>query len=191
MGCRKIAVVPLAGLVVSLACGLAWGQVAVQLKGDQLTWQVKGKQLGATSRWLQVWDLAAGDKFVPVPVTATGSKFHGTAAELNFEGEWKPNGEAMELACRVVADPPRDRAIIVRVALPLEAKGWQWWDDIAAPRLIEAGKHYDHLIRWGGLRDVSAYPCCAVTGLQSRPPQGGGAPFGRLRAKQAPALQRH
>ena len=161
---RRAAAWPVFLTAMVAAGGPVWAGVAVELNGDQLTWQAEGQVLGSGRQWLQVQDLAAGDSFLPVTVEGTGLQFRGTAADLAFEGEWRPQGEAMELTCRVVADPARDRAVIVRVALPLQAVGWRWWDDIGAPRGGEAGKHYDRLTRWGEVREVSAYPCCAVTG---------------------------
>ena len=149
-------------------------QVSVQLQGEQLSWQAQGQSLGRSAQWLQVRDLAAGDSFVPVPTAGSTGAFQGRGSELAFTGAWKPRGFAQELTLTVVADPPRDRALVVRVALPLQAVGWRWWDDMGAPRVIEADKHYDKLISWGGLRNVSRYPCCAVTGSPSA--RNGGLP---------------
>jgi hypothetical protein len=75
---------------------------------------------------------------------------------------WQPHGFAQELTLTVTADPAQDRAVILRVAVPVQALGWTWWDDMGAPRTIEAAKHYNQLTPWGGLRDVSAYPCSAI-----------------------------
>lgn len=149
--------------LIALALSPAVAQLAVQLQGPQLRWQAQGRTLGSSDQWLQVRDLAAGEAFVPVPTTGATARFQGRAAELTFTGAWQPRDFAQELTLTVVADPPRDRAVIVRVALPLAAIGWRWWDDIGSPRDIEAGKHYDKLISWGGLRNVSRYPCCALT----------------------------
>jgi len=154
----------LAATVLALGAGASWADVAVSMKDGQLAWQVDGKRLGESGQWLQVCDLAVGEAFVTVPVSAQGGKFRGSVAELVFEGEWKPFGLAMELSCTVSAQPPRDRAIVVRVALPLQATGWTWWDDIQRKRAIEPDKHYTYVLNWGGLREVSTYPLCAVSG---------------------------
>lgn len=142
--------------------------VSIALNGGQLTWQIDGKPLGASPQWLQICDLAAGNVFVPVPTTSQNGIFRGTVAGLALEGQWKPVGKALELACTVTAQPPEDRAIVVRIALPLNAVGWTWWDDIFRKRPIEPGKNYTYVLKWGGLREVSTYPLCAVTG----PPGG-------------------
>ena len=154
------------------ALGILWpscagAQVGLRLEGPQLSWRLNGKPLGASEQWLQVRDLAAGDAFVPVPASATDGTFTGAAASLAFSGEWKRPGHAVELACIVTATPPRDRAITVRVSLPLDAAGWTWWDDALQSRRIEPGQHYARVLSWDGTRDVSAYPCCAVSGAQS------------------------
>ena len=146
------------------AHGIASGQVAVRMDGERLTWQAGNKPLGSGDDWLQVRDLAAGDAFLPVPVSPKGDEFSATVIGLDFSGKWQKAGDAMELSCSVAARPPQDRAVVVRVALPLQAVGWTWWDTLYESRRIEPNKHYSNVMRWGGLRDVSTYMCCAVTG---------------------------
>jgi len=139
-------------------------QVAVHLDQGRLAWSAGGQELGASSAWLQVRDIAAGEAFVTVPAVAAGNGFRGTAGGLAFAGAWKPAGDAVELTCTVSAEPPQDRALVVRVALPLQAAGWTWWDDAVRRRPIAADQRYTYVLNWGGLRQVSTYPYCAVTG---------------------------
>jgi len=35
-----------------------------------------------------------------------------------------------------------DRALTLRLGIPIDAEGWLWWDDIAHSRVIEGGKRY-------------------------------------------------
>ena len=140
----------------------AAAQIDVTVEGGRLSWQHGARSLGSGEDWLQVRDLAGEDTFTAVPVTGTESTFNGDGMGLRLEGQWRPRGFAKELTLTVTAVPPKDRAVILRVALPLEAEGWGWWDDMGTRRSIEAGRRYERLTRWGGLRDVSAYPLCAV-----------------------------
>lgn len=161
-GCR--AVLPLLVACV-LSASLAAAQVTVKLSGPRLSWQAGKTALGTTASWLSVRDVAAGEEFVSVPVSAQGLRYEGTVDGLRFAGEWRPASEGLELRCRVVAAPLRDQALIVRVSLPLSATGWTWWDDAQDRRVMETGKHYDRLARWWvGGRQMSVYPLAAVTG---------------------------
>jgi hypothetical protein len=139
-------------------------QLTVRLDQGRLVWRAGETELGAGAAWLQVRDVAAGETFVDVPLTSAGTGFRGTAAELRFEGAWKPVQDAWELTGTVSAQPALDRALVVRVALPLAATGWSWWDDMVRQRPIVTGQRYTYVLNWGGLREVSAYPYCAVSG---------------------------
>ncbi|MHB8993619.1 MAG: carbohydrate-binding family 9-like protein [Armatimonadota bacterium] len=149
-------------VLLSLMPAIATAQVGVKLDGSRLTWQSGPRVLGSSDQWLQVRDLAAGDTLTTLSVTGNAARFTGTGEGLRLAGQWQPRGFAQELTLTVTADPAKDRAVILRVALPLEAVGWSWWDDMGTSRTVEAGKHYERVTRWGGLRDVSAYPCSAV-----------------------------
>jgi len=98
------------------------------------------------------------------------------APGLKFATAWRHlptnNLDAWELHCTVTADPPADRALIVRVSLPLDATGWTWWDNIVQHREITAlgspgapeGGHYANQVSWDGPHEGSMYPLAAVTG---------------------------
>lgn len=156
------------GLVVGALVvrpGEGFAQVAVQVKDGRLSLSLDGNVIGAGAEWLQVHDLAGGEEFVGVPVAGSaGGRFEGVALGLRFAGHWKKLGEGAELRCEVSADPPRDRAMVVRVALPLKAEGWTWWDDLGTKRVIEGGKHYTRTLPWGDGHEPGAYPLCAVSG---------------------------
>ncbi len=148
--------------LLCVCAAVAVAQVDIRLADGRLSWQSADSSLGAGDQWLQVRDLAAGDAFVPIATAGDEKAFTGVGDGLQFSGGWAARDFAQELTLTVTADPPQDRALIVRVALPLDAVGWTWWDDMGTSRAIEAGKHYDRLTRWGGLREVSAYPFCGV-----------------------------
>jgi hypothetical protein len=143
----------------------AHGALEVVLEKGALAVRANGTALASTAQWLAVRDLAAGEEFVAVPVQALPEgRFAGAALGLKFTGRWRPLGEAAECRCEVSADPPRDRAVVVRVAVPLVAIGWTWWDDLGARRTIEAGKRYTHTLPWRDGHEPGAYPFCAVSG---------------------------
>jgi hypothetical protein len=139
--------------------------VDVHLENGVLSLRVDGNEISGGAQWLQMQDLSSGEEFVAVPVRASaGGRFEGVAMGLKFAGQWRRVGEAAECCCQVCADPPRDRAIVVRVGLPLSAEGWTWWDDLGTKRAIEAGKHYSRTLSWGEGHELGVYPLCAVSG---------------------------
>jgi hypothetical protein len=175
----RLAPVTAAGLLLACAAGAQPGHALfVAPRDNKLAWAAGGVDLGASDRWLLVRDLAAtGEDFVPVPMPvegllrAPGAKHAGAVAGLRFAAtwrEWRGKGpQAWELQCTVTADPPKDRAIIVRVSLPLSAVGWTWWDDAVEKRAVEAGGgHYATPLswEWDGYRAGSTFPFCAVSG---------------------------
>lgn len=138
--------------------------ISVSMKGGALQWSADKAARQTAAQWLSVRDLAAGETFAAVAVTGDGASFSGAGEGLRFSGEWTNTPRAAVLHCVVTADPPRDRALTVRVAIPIgEATGQTWWDDINDRRTIEAGKSYSRTASWYGLREVSIYPLCAVT----------------------------
>ena len=164
MRSRSLAFATFAAWSLAALADPAAAQVSVRLEQGRLAWRVGDTELGGASDWLQVRDLAAGEAFLSVPLTVTDGAFRGSVSELLFEGAWKPVQDAWELTCTVSAQPARDRALVVRVALPLSATGWTWWDDMTRQRLMAPGQRYTYVLNWGGLREVSTYPYCAVSG---------------------------
>ena len=155
-------------LLVTLAASLVHAAPpTVELSGGQLKWSVGGTVCGTSNQWLQVCDIAAGEDFAPVAVMDKGKTFAGSESGLRFSGDWTVAGDAAVLHCTVAADPPRDRALIVRVSLPLSAVGWSWWDDANSRRPVEAGNTYTRTQDWYGMRKVSIYPLCAVSGPEA------------------------
>ncbi|NOZ20098.1 MAG: hypothetical protein GXP25_03310, partial [Planctomycetes bacterium] len=48
-----------------------------------------------------------------------------------------------------------DRGLLVRFALPIQAEGWQWWDDLETSRKIGQGQVYENS---KGIREFAALP---------------------------------
>ncbi|MBM3889798.1 MAG: hypothetical protein FJ388_11830, partial [Verrucomicrobia bacterium] len=53
------------------------------------------------------------------------------------------DGPAAKFRLRIEDTSGKDRGLLVRVGLPVNAVGWQWWDDIERRRMIEAGRLYE------------------------------------------------
>jgi hypothetical protein len=58
-----------------------------------------------------------------------------------------------------------DRAVMLLFALPVEAYGWQWHDDIRQARMIEGSSEFERVgtVRCGTTGSLSQYPLAAVT----------------------------
>ena len=97
--------------------------------------------------------------------TENGAKQRAHVQELGLDVEvdyiFQP-GRA-EVSGRVHDVTGKDRAVIVRFVLPIDAKGWTWWDDIRASRLIEEGAYHNWLRHGEGGGQHSIYPFSCIT----------------------------
>jgi hypothetical protein len=59
----------------------------------------------------------------------------------------------------------QDRAITIAFALPVDAEGWQWWDDIRRSRIIKGKTEFKNTvsIRCGSTGTMSLYPLAAIS----------------------------
>ncbi|MGQ9728109.1 MAG: hypothetical protein ACUVSC_06260 [Candidatus Fervidibacter sp.] len=57
-----------------------------------------------------------------------------------------------------------DRAIVLAFALPINATGWQWWDNLRTARHIDekVSTRYAATISYGARGEHSPYPLCAI-----------------------------
>ncbi len=160
--CVALSVLALVGLPWRV-----WGDVAADFTREGLVLSLDGARIGPVADWLQVRDLSEDKGFVTVPVSATADGFQGEIAGLAFTGWARADGGMGEIYCALLATPPRDRAVVVKVSLPVAAVGWTWWDDAVAGRSIETGKQYSKVADWSLGRRISMYPFCAITGPQA------------------------
>jgi hypothetical protein len=104
-------------------------------------------------------DVAAGSDFVSVRDGACPEL--GLALQAEFEE--RPD----HLSVRgVVRDAHgRDRALTLLFALPVDATGWRWHDDLRRSRAIEAGKEYVNAVSGpsGATGTLSLYPLAAIS----------------------------
>lgn len=73
-------------------------------------------------------------------VMALGSEALALKAALRIEGA----GAAFKFRLRIEDTTGKDRGLLVRVAVPVNAVGWKWWDDMDRRRVIEPGKLYEN-----------------------------------------------
>ncbi len=105
-----------------------------------------------------VRDVAAGGEFVPMDAACRDA----LALDLTLTVE---AGDAITFAGRMQDLTGRDRAITLRFALPIDAPGWVWHDDVRAHRPINANERYIHAvdIKTGVGGEHSLYPLGAIT----------------------------
>ena len=83
---------------------------------------------------------------------------------LNLEVNFVPGQDHVAIAGRVTDTTGRDRAITLLFALPLDATGWQWGDDMRQSRLIGGSGEFANTVtlRCGANGKMSLYPLAAV-----------------------------
>ena len=144
-------------LLVVLAGGVPAGEVVVTtsdklglaLSGDGVLRQlsVDGRNIARTDVPdfcpLSVCDVTKGTDFVPAKGQTTGeanSAIVQNAAmdslSLKATARYEASAELIRIKLTVTDTTGADRGLYVRFALPVDAEGWSWWDDVATPRKI-------------------------------------------------------
>lgn len=155
-----LAAIPLLGRLVAtqtlrtedgLRLGLAGGLVA--------SLQVNERELaGSAPSGFLARDVAAGSDFFAFT--------DGRCAELGLvlTNEFVAKKDHLAVRGRVSDTTGRDRAIQLLFALPLDATGWRWGDDIRRSRVIQGGGEFAGTVgvRAGATGTMSLYPLGAV-----------------------------
>jgi hypothetical protein len=121
--------------------------------------QVDDKELGASSpSGFLARDFAADSDFCAFTGDACGD------LGLKLEADFTPGRDHIAVAGRVTDTTGRDRAVTLLFALPLDATGWQWGDDVRRSRRIEGGGEFANTVtlRSGANGKMSLYPLAAV-----------------------------
>jgi hypothetical protein len=86
------------------------------------------------------------------------------AGGLRVRARYWPEGDRIRCRVKVADTGSADRPLTLYFAMPVEAVGWQWWDDIRTPRAI--GGPGEFLYNQSTLQDpqVSPYPFCCISG---------------------------
>ena len=83
---------------------------------------------------------------------------------LKLEARFNPAKDHLAIEGRITDTTGRDRAITLLFAVPLDATGWHWGDDVRRSRLIEGTGEFANTIslRCGANGKMSLYPLAAV-----------------------------
>jgi len=131
--------------------------VSVRVGGRDVTAQAPGGFL--------VRDVAANSDFVGFKQGACAE------LELRIDTEYRIAASHIAVRGRLTDESGSDRAVTLVFALPLEAAGWRWGDDVRRDRTITGQQEYAQTVgvRGGATGTLSAYPiapvCDADTGL--------------------------
>ena len=121
--------------------------------------QVDGKELSAPSpSGFLARDFAADSDVY---------EFNGGACQelsLRLEASFNAAKDHLAIEGRVTDVTGRDRAVTLLFALPLDAKGWRWGDDVRQSRLIGGSGEFANTtsLRCGANGKMSLYPLAAV-----------------------------
>ena len=121
--------------------------------------QVGGKELGVPSpSGFLVRDFAADSDVYAF--TEGACKDLGLRLEASFDAA----KDHLAIAGSVTDTTGRDRAVTLLFALPLDATGWQWGDDVRQSRLIGGSGEFANTtsLRCGANGKMSLYPLAAV-----------------------------
>jgi NPCBM-associated, NEW3 domain of alpha-galactosidase len=144
------------------AAAIVTGQEVRTPSGDALVFAANGSWKSATvgkqqlpvaagTPVLSVCDVERGGDYFPMlgsvreenggVTMALGSEPLALKATLRIEGD----GEAFKFKLRIEDTTGRDRGLLVRVGIPVDAREWVWWDSLDQGRNIELGKLYENV----------------------------------------------
>ncbi|HZO88425.1 MAG TPA: hypothetical protein VFB38_08800 [Chthonomonadaceae bacterium] len=138
--------------------------VAVRAGGQSLTSPAAGGFF--------VRDVAAEGPLAPLrgAVTAAGRGVQITGesgpARLRFQARVEPQGDALAVEGTLTDLAGTDRAVTVYLALPIQADGWQWGQDIRHAETIQPGREYSNQahVNVGATGGLSLYPFACIAG---------------------------
>ena len=100
---------------------------------------------------LSVCDVTKGSDFIPAKGPTAGeanSAIVQNAAmdslSLKAAARYEASAELIRVKLSVTDTTGADRGLYVRFALPVDAEGWSWWDDMATPRKIGPAGAYEN-----------------------------------------------
>lgn len=140
--------------------------------GAGVRWASSGEMLdeaGVARGGLMLRDVAAEGDFVRPEGTlvadGASARFAGEALGLEVTYRLTPLDGALRLDGEIRDPAASDRAVTAYVALPVDARGWTWWDDAQTSRPIEqAGTYLNGTgVGAGSTGQASRYPLAAVS----------------------------
>lgn len=152
---RKPFIVVLALLLLGLSLGYAQALdlstkdgLSLKLSGQGAVTgvSVAGKALPAGGAGgFSIIDVAAGGKTAPVTGAVANDTFSGQAETLKvaLTARYEVTDSFIRAHCTVRDLTGGDRGIVVYFSVPVDAAGWNWWQDIQTTKPIEANKTYE------------------------------------------------
>jgi len=142
------------------------GRVAGLSAGGAALWPTAQQAGGLTGLMLR--DHKTGPQPRPIggEITSEGGTIRQVESfqdGLFVEAVLQPVGDRIDGRVTVRDSGPADRPLTLYFALPVEATGWRWWDDIATGRTIEGAADFCHNasypqgVRW------SAHPFSCIS----------------------------
>ena len=119
---------------------------------------------------LRDWRAGEALQVVEGDLRRDGGALHQTAAlarGLRINARYWTDGGRLRCRVRVRDEAPDDRPLTLYFALPVDAEGWTWWDDIQASRTIGGrGEFYNNPSHTREPR-VSPYPFSCLSDAES------------------------
>lgn len=164
----------------------ATSQVGAQVQGKDglsLTWDTQGSLMqvassggnvaGSNVGGFFVRDVASEGELIPLRGTVKsrpaggGVDVSGTFGDsgLLLNARLQPEGDSISVDAQVVDTTKRDRAVTLYLALPVEAQGWQWGQDMRTAETIHPDREYSHQVgvRLGSVGSISIYPFSSLS----------------------------
>ncbi|MHB1459739.1 MAG: hypothetical protein ACYC1M_00445 [Armatimonadota bacterium] len=135
-----------------------------------------GRQLGCDSpSGFMVRDMKQGSDYYGFSKAAVkDGTLKASCAELgvNLQAQFKPEADCIRVTGRITDTTRKERALNMMFALPVDAPGWSWGDDVRRSRVIQkrdkqnAGMEYINSvgIPCGATTTASLYPVAAISG---------------------------
>ncbi|MCS6776653.1 MAG: hypothetical protein RMJ43_07445 [Chloroherpetonaceae bacterium] len=141
--------------------------VAVRAGGENIT--------STSTGGLFLRDVREGGGVIPLrgparPAPGGGVRTGGLVApaRVAFTARIVPQGESLHVDGEVTDRTGTDRAVTIYLAIPIQAIGWQWGQDIRRVETIVPGREYTYQARLnvGATGGISLYPCAAISGAR-------------------------
>lgn len=163
------------------ATSQAGGQVQGK-DGLNLTWDTQGSLMqvnsggniaGGNVGGFFVRDVAGEGDLIPLR-GMTKSRAGGNGVDISgafgdtgliLNARLQPDGDSIGVDAQIVDTTKRDRAVTLYLALPVEAQGWQWGQDMRTSEQARAEREYSNQVsvRVGSIGSISLYPFASLT----------------------------
>ena len=149
-----------AGVTTTTPDGLAMGYHRPTGRVTSLTLDGEDLVVAGVPSGFLVRDVAAGSHIYAFE--------HGNCSPLGLDLSvvFKADAQCIRIAGRLTDRTKQERALTLYFAIPVDAIGWRWHDDIRRARPIETGREYANVgpIGTGAGGNMSVYPLACISG---------------------------